>query len=148
MTQQFYQIEILNESIDFDGVTYAKSVKVVEFYAQKKIKERYLGFIDDEFIYRLIDAKQELNFNNCYIKDFSISEYKRTRHLDTKEIISLKAINAKNAFFDCDAFTDFSYVNFTEDIDCWPLDSLTALIWQQLWHVSPQILSWISRPDY
>ncbi|MBD3638784.1 MAG: potassium channel family protein [Crocinitomicaceae bacterium] len=116
MSQIFYEIEILDESIDFDGVHYKRSVKVVEFYAQKKIRERYLAYVDVETIYNHLDAGRALHLDNCYIKDFSINEYRRTRHLEDKEVIIIHGLSARSAFFDCDAYTDFSYVRFDADV--------------------------------
>lgn len=116
MSQIFYEIEVLDESIHFDGIHYKKSVKVVEFYAQKKIKERYLGWVDVESIFNDLDAGRPINLNNCYVKDFSISEYRRSRRLELKTMVTIPGLSAKNSFFDCDAFTDFSYVNFEGDV--------------------------------
>ena len=112
MSQIFYEIEILDESISLKGHHFNKSVKVTEFYAQKKIRERYLGYIDSETIFRHIDAGHEIDLEECYIKDFSLNEYRRTRKLEEKAKVKINSLNAKNAFFDCDAFTDLSHAIF------------------------------------
>ncbi len=117
MSQIFYQIEILNQAIEFEGIEYGKSVKVVEFYAQKKIKERYLGYLENEQIYKMLTKGEGLRVDNCYIKDFSISAYRKSKGIEAKELVEIGGISASNAFFDCDAFTDFSYVKFIKDLD-------------------------------
>lgn len=117
MSQIFYKIEFLDQPIDFEGSSYKKSVKVVEFYAQKKIKERFLGYLDNDHIFEMLEAGKKLVFDNCYIKDFSISDFKKSKGIETKEMFEIAGISATNAFFDCDAYTDFSYVKFTKDLD-------------------------------
>ncbi|UKN02523.1 potassium channel family protein [Paracrocinitomix mangrovi] len=116
MGEIFYEIEILDESIELDGKKYNRSVRVVEFYAQKKITERYLAYVDVETIYNDIDGGHSIDLNNCYVKDFSLAEYRRKRKLDPKEIITIHGWNAPYAFFDCDAYTDFSYSKFDKDV--------------------------------
>lgn len=117
MSQIFYEIEILDESIKVHQTTHKKSVRVVEFYAQKKIRERYLAFVDPETIYRHIDAGHQLELDGCYVKDFSVAVYKRSRHLDEEAEVVINGINAKDSFFDCDAFTDFSRLKFEGDVN-------------------------------
>lgn len=116
MSQRFYEIEILDESFDYEGRHYNHSVKVVEFLAQKKIRERYLGWVEPDTLYDKIDAGQPLNLDHCYVKDFSIAEYKHKRKIDPKEAVKIHGLSAKNAFFDCDAVIDFSHVIFDQDV--------------------------------
>jgi Ion channel len=116
MPQLFYEIEILNESISVGDHQYNKSVKIVEFYAQKKIKERYLAWVDVSTLFDKIDAGNKIELDNCYVKNFSISEYRRTRKMEEKAEVVIHGLSAKNSFFDCDAFTDFSHVKFDKDI--------------------------------
>lgn len=117
MSQRFYEIEILDESIVFNDIHYEKSVRIIQYYAQKRITERYFGLVDVEKIYHWLDARRDINLNNCYIKNFSISEYRRTRGMDERARIEVKSFIAENAFFDCDAYTDFSYVTFLGNAD-------------------------------
>ncbi|MFT4601795.1 MAG: hypothetical protein ACI857_001978 [Arenicella sp.] len=116
MAQIFYEIEVLQESLDIEGVHHNKSVKVVEFYAQKKIRERYLAYVDVEEVYMMIDSGKQIYLDNCYIKDFSLQEYRRQRKLDPKVEVKINGLTAKNAFFDCDAFTDFSHAIFVKNV--------------------------------
>jgi hypothetical protein len=117
MSQRFYEIEMLNESVNFDGIDYDKSVKVVQYQAQKKISERFFAFVDKEKIYHWMDAGREIFLDNCYVKDFSLNEYRRTRSIEDRTEVEIKSLHAENAFFDCDGFTDFSYVRFEGDVD-------------------------------
>jgi hypothetical protein len=74
-----------------------------------------LGYRESHEIYRLIDEKKEINLDNCYVKNFSLSEYRRLRNLSEQSKITLSAFTAKNAFFDCDIEIDFSYCLFEGD---------------------------------
>lgn len=116
MAQILYEIEILDQSIDFDEVTYPKSVKIVEFYASKKIREKYLAFVEKEVLFKMLDEGKPMNLDNCYVKDFSLKEYRKTRSLEEKSLVDFPALSAKNSFFDCDAFTDFSHANFKDTV--------------------------------
>ena len=116
MSQVIYEIEILDESIDLNGHHFNRSVKVTEYISQKKIKERYLGYVDVETVYMHIDAGHRIDLDDCYIKDFSLFEYRRQRGLDEKEKIKINGLTAKSAFFDCDAYTDFSHADFTKEV--------------------------------
>lgn len=117
MSQRFYEIEILDESIEFDGRHFNRSVKIIQYYAQKKITERYFGLVEVETIYDWLDRNAGINLDNCYIKDFSVSEYRRIRKLDVKEKIVIPSFSAEFAFFDCDAFTDFSHIHFVGNVN-------------------------------
>ncbi|MEX1002093.1 MAG: potassium channel family protein [Crocinitomicaceae bacterium] len=117
MNQLSYDIEILDEPIEFDGRRHEKSVKIVSYYAQKKVEERYLGLIYPEKIYDDIEAGKPINIDNCYVKNFNINEYRKQRKLGEQELVIIHGVSAENAFFDCDSFTDFSYVKFKDKAD-------------------------------
>ena len=116
MADHFYTVEILNLSFEANGNVYSNSVRLQEFLGQKKIAERRLGLIDRHEIYSQIKAGSELNLDNAYIKDFSISEYKQKLEIPPHEKLIISGISAQNAFFDCDSVIDFSYLNFQEQI--------------------------------
>ncbi len=63
-------------------------------------------------IYGMIDRGENLHLNNCYINDFSLTDYRVSKGLDDHVFIKLINFSAKKAFFDCDVTTDFSYSEF------------------------------------
>ena len=65
-----------------------------EFILKTFIKEK---------IYDLLDNAADINLQNSYIKDFSLTEYRELRNKNTEEYILLQNFNAVNTFFDCDA---------------------------------------------
>ena len=74
MPERSYTIEILNEPISFESVSYLNSVKLIEYSAQKKINEHRLGYITKEEIYFNLSKGNKINLDQAYVKDFSISE--------------------------------------------------------------------------
>jgi len=117
MTEHFYTIEILNEPISFETVSYLNSVKLTEYSSQKKIQEHRLGFITKEEIYFDILKGNKVNLDRAYVKDFSISEFKKLNNIPANENVTIINISCQGAFFDCDSVTDFSYVTFLENIN-------------------------------
>ena len=89
MSQLFYEIEFLNDSINVNGKHFSKSVRVVETLGQKKIREHYLGLLELEEIYRLIDKGQSIDFDRVYVKDFSLKEYRRSRVIGEEDYVRI-----------------------------------------------------------
>lgn len=98
-----------------DGLEYLKTA-VVSFFDEKEriITHEEFGYLETDKIYDLIDAGETVVLDHCYIKNFSLTAYRRTRILDKTKEISLKGFSAKNAFFDSTHTIDFSYANFSD----------------------------------
>jgi Ion channel len=115
MIQAFskYSIEIKNlKFITEEGIRLPKTA-IIQFHVEgieKPIVE-ILGYMEAEEIYRLIDENKDINLDFCYINKLSISDYRSSRRLDKKELVSLKSFSAKNAFFDSNFPVDLSYIN-------------------------------------
>lgn len=116
MSDRFYTVEILNEPISFDTISYLNSVKLSEYASQKKIREHKLGYLTKEDIYFNIERGYSINIDRAYVKDFSLSEYRNQRNLDPTEKIKIAGISSRFAFFDCDANIDFSYAVFENEV--------------------------------
>jgi Ion channel len=107
-----YHTEILNESFQFEQSSYKQTVVVKTYIENKLVSDTRYGLVDKEEIYKQLKEEKEINLNRCYVKDFSISEYKKS--IDFEELTHIKLNNflAENAFFDCSLRTDFSYIDF------------------------------------
>lgn len=105
MTERVYHTSFFSDDLDQSK----KFVSISEFSGKKKISERKLSVLDVTEIYRSIDEGKQLNFENCYIKDFSLDQYRSLRGLEKGKKIDIQGIQATNAFFDCDAEINFSY---------------------------------------
>lgn len=73
-------------------------------------KPEEYGLIDRSEIYNEIENNKEINISNCFVKNFSLSEYRKLRKLDKKNLIKFKNFYANETFFENGA--DFSYSNF------------------------------------
>ncbi|MBI3135114.1 MAG: hypothetical protein HYZ14_10620 [Bacteroidetes bacterium] len=117
MSDRSYTVEILNEPISFETISYLNSVKLCEYAANKKIREHKLGYLTKEDIYFNIERGYSINIDQAYVKDFSLSEYRTQRNLPATEKVVIAGISSRFTFFDCDSVIDFSYAVFEEEVN-------------------------------
>src|SRR6056297_2390482 len=72
--------------------------------------------VDNKKLYKKIKKEEELNLENCYIKNFSLRELDKNNNQSTENKIEIKKINAKNSFWHGE-LTDFSSAKYIDDID-------------------------------
>jgi hypothetical protein len=111
-----YHVEVRNvKFIADDGRTCPKTA-MVSFFNEKgeEINSELFGAVDINQIYALIKEGKEINLDNFYIHEFSLSSYRRINGLGRKELVSLKGFSARNAFFEAKLLTDFTYSAFSE----------------------------------
>jgi len=70
------------------------------------------GYLPTEKIYDIIEREEEVNLDNCYISNFSITAYRRTRIMHKNDLIELKGFSARYSFFNSKHHVDFSFTNF------------------------------------
>lgn len=112
-----YKTEIKNvKFIAGDGRT-CKQTAIVTLYGSngEEIGSELFGVIEISEIYRMIKEGDELNLDNCYISDFSLSAYRRYNGLDKKDFVKLKKFSARNSFFEDKSATDFTFAAFSDD---------------------------------
>lgn len=107
-----YRIEILNEPFQLSSQT-----ALIHFFDEndKILSVIKYAVVSDHDVYKKIEAGESLNLSHCYIKNFSLNEYRTQRGLDDHAFIKLKDFCARKTFFDCDVSTDFSYAEFEGD---------------------------------
>ncbi len=90
---------------------------VISFFDEnnKKVLVFKYGVISSEEIFEKIDKGEDINLNNAYVLNFSLTDYRVNKGLDDSVLISLKNFSAKKTFFDCDISNDFSYARFDGD---------------------------------
>ena len=109
-----YQVEIRDEVfIAEDGRRFSltATVKLLDKKGEE-IGYELFGAIDTDFIYSLIKEGKSVILDNCYIRDFSLASYRKQNEIERKEHVSLKGFSARNAFFEAQISTDFSYASF------------------------------------
>src|SRR5664279_3135470 len=109
-----FHVEIRNvKFIADDGRTCSRTA-MVSFHneAGEEIDSELFGVADINQIYATIKEGGDLNLDNFYIHEFSLSSYRSINGLEKKEPIELKGFSARNAFFEAKIFTDFTYSSF------------------------------------
>ena len=107
-----YQPEIFNEPFHGAVRPCDKTVLVKTYIENKLVSEIRYGWVSPEEVYEQLKKDENINLSNCYIKDFSISGFKKSIGLDELDHFECADFIAENAFFDCTLATDFSYINF------------------------------------
>ena len=82
-----YKVEILDRPIRNS----AKTAEISFFDENdKRVSVFKFGVITPEEIFELIDKGENLNLNNLYIKDFSLTDYRVSKGYDDHKYIVLK----------------------------------------------------------
>lgn len=112
-----YRAEIKNvKFIAEDGRTCPKTAIITLLgHGGEEIGTELFGAIDMADVYKLIKDGKELNFDNFYLNEFSLGNYRRRNGLDKKDFVNLNKLSARNAFFEAKSCTDFSYACFSDD---------------------------------
>lgn len=95
------------------GISFNKTVHVtfLDEYG-KKIKTEDYGLGEAASVYEKIKNGETVNLNDCYIADFSLTDFRAAYTLPEREKVLLEKFSASNTFFDCDSTIDFSYAGF------------------------------------
>jgi uncharacterized protein YjbI with pentapeptide repeats len=108
-----YRVSIINEKYSTaDGRTYDSYAIVEKWIKRSKLSSHKYGIPTEEQLYSLIENEAILNISNCYLKDFSINNYRKEKNLAENAIIKLKSINAEDSFFESETETNFSNTQF------------------------------------
>lgn len=119
MIQNFFNYKVKIKDTPFEteaGIKY-ENTAAISFLDENKKEVGYieLGFIYPEDIYKLIEGNKPINIDNCYIENFSLSDYRENRNLDKKNVVKIHQFSAYNTFFDSRISTDFSFTEFDDE---------------------------------
>ena len=91
-----------------------KELVTIAFYdnSHKRVASYNFQIVTKEQIYDSIENGASIDLDHSYIKDFSLSEYRKLKKLDHHHRVTFKNFSAKEAFFDCNHEIDFSYSDF------------------------------------
>jgi hypothetical protein len=111
-----YKVEIKKvKFIADDGRTCPKTAIITFFDNEnREIDSELFGAVEVSTIYDLIMNGKDLNLDNFYISDFSLSAYRRLKNIEKKELVPIKNFTAKNAFFESKLCNDFSHAFFSD----------------------------------
>ncbi len=107
---RFYEVSILNAS--YKDIS-AKTAQIKFFNKSGGvINVLEYAYLEAAEVYEKIQNNEPVILDNCYIKDFSLSTFKKNQNIADNEYIKLKGFSAENAFFDCEFEVDFSHAEF------------------------------------
>lgn len=109
----FFNIEIIDEPFQ-TGERTTNSKAVIKFYNKNNrlLYTESFGVLDVQECYKDIQEGRALNINNCYLRNFSIENYRQQNKVGKLDKVTIHNLTAVNAFFDSDVLTDFSFVKF------------------------------------
>lgn len=111
-----YKVKIRNNPITTEDGKSFENMAQLSFYDENKKELVYmeLGYIDTEDLYKMIDEGKDLDIDYCYIENFSLATYRKSRDIKKEEYVKVKSFSAKGAFFDTHLSNDFSFGEFTD----------------------------------
>jgi len=111
-----YRVEVKNVKFIADDGRTCPRTAIVTLFAEngEEIGSELFGAVDINFVYSLISEGKDLNLDNYYISEFSLSSYRRVNGIEKKELVPIKGFTAKNAFFEAKFCTDFAHSLFSD----------------------------------
>lgn len=111
-----YQIEVKNVKFIADDGRTCPATAIVTFYNEEgeEIASELFGAIDINQVYKMIREGQDINLDNYYIPEFSLSYFRQKNGIEKKGLVHIKGFSAKNAFFEAKVCTDFSFSSFSD----------------------------------
>jgi hypothetical protein len=109
-----YKIHILPDPIELsNGNIYSRTAVVEKWKGNYLLNKKKLACPDNKQIYGKIKKKETINLDHCYLKDFSLKEFRKMNKMNENDPVEVADFSASGAFFESDFGTDFSYVHFT-----------------------------------
>jgi hypothetical protein len=111
---QNYKVEILKESFVLSEERNLKNTAKISFYDVNNnlIDTKKYGVVDLETIYNKIIDKESIDVSKCYIKNFSLNDFREKNNLSPKEKVDLINFTAIDSIFESEKVIDFSLANF------------------------------------
>lgn len=108
-----YILEILDEKFETPVASYNQTARVKFLNKNQNVvfTEKY-GVLRLEEIYDSLDKSGVICFDNCYIKNFSLKDYRKKSEKNSTSPIHINSFSAINTFFESESETDFSYSIF------------------------------------
>ena len=113
-----YKVDILDKEFSTgDGKKHPQTARVHMYDSHGRVRDvRDYAYVLKEDIYKDIAAGTDIDLNNCYVKDFSLSEYRSKFDMVSHAHVEVFGFTAIGAFLDAEHEVDFSYCTFKGDI--------------------------------
>ena len=110
-----YRLEVFEKKTKLEDKEFLQTVKIFSLDEKDNVlDEKEMVLIPASYVYELISTGKEIYFENAYIQDFSLSDFKKKNNLSTSAIIRLKKWQTINCLFDGAQEIDFSNAYFTD----------------------------------
>ena len=112
-----YAVKVTDEPFNLpNGEVLSQTARITFRDINKNIveKKKY-GVAELEKIYDRIHKGETIDLSNCYIKNFSLDDYRNLYKLNRGTHVSLNNCTAVDSIFEADRVVDFSYAEFIGD---------------------------------
>lgn len=112
-----YNLEIVEKEFINDNNAKFPKTALVTFFDKTKneIEKKEFAYLDSTDIFAKIEKKEDLNFDNCFIADFSLDEYRKIKQLPETKYVILREFSASNSIFVSEKEISFYKANFIGD---------------------------------
>jgi len=114
-TYSNYHVEIKKIKFIADDSRTCDCTATVSFHDKKGelVHSESFGVVDVNYVYGLIFSGKDVNLDNLYVSEFSLSVYRQLNGIEKKELVPIKNFSARNAFFEARLTNDFSFSSFS-----------------------------------
>ncbi len=111
-----YKVEIKKLKFTTPEGQVLPNTAIITFYDDEdaNMGVELLGYRETREWYDLIDAGEPLLMDHCYVRDFSLSDYRNAKGLEKRSRVTIPRFSARNAFFEAKLLNDFSFADFTD----------------------------------
>ena len=111
---QNYKVEILDQPFELESDINFKKTAKIAFYDinNNLIETKKYGVVDPQFIYNKIINKESIDISRCYVKNFSLSDFRSKNNLNAREKVDLIDFTAVDSIFESEKMIDFTLGNF------------------------------------
>ena len=113
-----YAVKITDEPFELtNGDILSQTARITFRDINKNIieKKKY-GVADLNILYKKINEKKSIDLSNCYVKNFSLDNYRAEYNCSQDSHVILKDFTAIDSIFEADRIVDFSYAEFSGKI--------------------------------
>ncbi len=116
MNEYITHLEIIDkEYITEEGNKIPRTAELSFIRNSGITEEQTFGYYSRDTIFKMIDNKEPVNLDECYVEDFSLSLYRNERKMDKEAPVVLNGFSAKKTFFKSKKYTDFSFAKIIND---------------------------------
>lgn len=107
------EVEIVDTLFKINNTTYPQTAKVKFLNGDIEAGNKNYGYIPIDELYKTIDYRtRRIMLDYCYIKDFSLTDYRKLRNIENNKEVDLCNFSARHSLFHSETITDFSFAHF------------------------------------